>query len=282
MKRMICFLSVFVFLLVGCASDTAEHTSLPDYSDPIGSYDTESVLTPEGNKSEEPSDMVQGETTEDGFTVKFKKYDYQGNNLVIMHVENKTDKHYTLTVNGQYLNADGSVKQTESKTFEGFAAGFANYFIFDPHTVFDGFDYTIEFEPYAQDPASAYLSMNGVVLDFMKWKGHYGELAQTYVGVCSYFYMTHTYSERLHYGADFMVLDKNDEICFVDTQLMETNIPPLKDGQDSKTAYGTLRFMFYDENVLWEDVDDYVLPDELNGEITGIVAYKWIDYKSHY
>ena len=70
----ICLLAVFVFILVGCAADSDNQIYLPDYSDPIGSYDTESVLTPEGNKSEELSEDVQGETTEDGFAVKFKKY----------------------------------------------------------------------------------------------------------------------------------------------------------------------------------------------------------------
>lgn len=278
MKKMICFLTVLTLLLVGCAADSAEQTSLPDYSDPIGSYDTESLLTPEGNKSEEPSDNVQEETTEDGFAVKYKKYDYQGNNLVVMHVENKTDKHYTLTVNGRYLNADGSIKQTERKTFEGFAAGFANYFIFQPNTMFDGFDYTMEFEPFEEDPASKYMVMSGVTLDCRKWRGIEGELPDYYVGVSSNFHIAHTYNASLYFGADFLVLDKNDNVFFVDQQLVQKDISPLKEGQDIKT-YSTERFMFYDENVLWENVDEYVLPDELNGEITGIVAFKWIDYQ---
>ena len=281
MKKMICLLITAILFLVGCADNPAENTSMLVYSDQIESYDTESMVIPETNSREETSSTVQGEETHDGFAVKYKKYNHQGNNIVILHAENKTDMHYTVTINGRYLNADGSVKQTESKMFEGFAAGFSNYFIFNPDIPFDDFDYTMEFEMYSDTPASAYTKVKGVELNLTKWRGHEGELEQFYVGVFSYFCISHSHANRLYYGAHFLVLDKNDEIFFVDTQLMQSDIQPLKEGA-SELTQGTLRFMFYDKNVLWADVDQYVLPDELNGELTGIVAFDWIGYTGHY
>lgn len=277
MKKYFSLVLLLALLLVGCAEEQQPTVSLPDYSDPIASYDTESYLNPDHESSKEET-SVGGESDQNGFSVKFKKYEYKENDLVIMLVENKTEKHYSITINGNYLNDDGSVMQTETKSFEGFAAGFSNYFIFSPGTQFDNFDYTMDFQPFEEDPASKYMVMSGVTLDCRKWRGIEGELPDYYVGVSTNFHIAHTYNASLYFGADFLVLDKNDNIFFVDQQLVQKDISPLKEGQDIKTR-STERFMFYDENVLWENVDEYVLPDELNGEITGIVAFKWIDYQ---
>lgn len=277
MKKCFSLVLLLALLLVGCVEEQQPTVSLPDYSDPIASYDTESYLNPDHEGSMEET-SVGGESNQNGFSVKYKKYEYQGNDLVIILVENKTEKHYSVTVNGYYLNDDGSVMQTETKSFEGFAAGFSNYFIFSPGTQFDNFDYTMDFQLFEEDPAAKYMVMSGVTLDCRKWRGIEGELPDYYVGVSSNFYIAHTYNASLYFGADFLVLDKNDNIFFVDQQLVQKDISPLKEGQDIK-ARSTERFMFYDENVLWENVDEYVLPDELNGEITGIVAFKWIDYR---
>ena len=281
MKKLFCILLLMLLLLVGCVSNPPKEESLPAYSDPIGEYDTVSTVMPEDGESSENTEVSsiegsQTEQTENGFSVKYKKYDYEGNHIVIMHVENLTEKHYTITLNGNYLKADGSIIKTESKTFEGFASGFSNYFIFAPEMQFDDFGYTMEFEAYPAEPASKYVSVNGAVLDFAKFRGRYGELDELYVGVYAFFYISHTHSQRLYYGGDFLLLDKNGEIFFVDTQLMQSDISPLKTGESPLTR-GALRYMFYDPDTLWADFDEYVLPDELDGNITGIVAFKWID-----
>lgn len=281
MKKLFCILLLLLLLLAGCVNDTPKEESLPAYSDPIGEYDTVSTVIPEDSESSDNTKVSraegsQTEQTENGFSVKYKKYEYEGNHIVIMHVENLTDKHYTVTLKGNYLKADGSIIKTESKTFEGFASGFSNNFIFAPGMRFDDFDYTVEFEAYTSEPVSKYVSVNGAALDFAKFRGRYGELDELYVGVYAFFYISHTYSQRLYYGADFLLLDKNGDIFFVDTQLMQTDNSPLKPGESVSTR-GTLRFMFYDENTLWADFDKYQLPDELDGDITGIVAFKWID-----
>lgn len=281
MKKLFCILLLVLILLCGCVNDTPKEDSLPEYSDPIGEYDTVSTVMPEDGESSDNTEVSgiegsQTEQTENGFSVKYKKYDHEGNHIVVMHVENLTDKHYNVTLKGNYLGEDGNVIKTESKNFEGFAAGFSNYFIFTPGMRFDDFDYTMEFEEYTSEPASKFVSVNGAALDFAKFRGHHGELDELYVGVYAFFYISHSHSQKLYYGADFLLLDKNGEVFFVDTQLLLTDISPLKPGESVSTR-GTLRFMFYDENTLWADFDKYQLPDELDGDITGIVAFKWID-----
>lgn len=86
----------------------------------------------------------------DAFVVRERKFDYKDNdhNLVVLSVENQTDKNYMLTVKGQYLDENGTVLKEESQTIEGFAAGWQNNLFFAPDISFDKFLYTLETEVY--------------------------------------------------------------------------------------------------------------------------------------
>lgn len=144
MKKGLVFLTllsvtaVMLALLNGCAK--------PTEAGEISEYDSESYIpiTGDGNQTGDSSDNAAG------FVVRDRKYDYEGNNLVILNVENQTDHNYTVTIKGQYLDADGAILKEESKTFEGFAAGWKNHFFFVPGIPFDRFTYSLETETYGR------------------------------------------------------------------------------------------------------------------------------------
>lgn len=119
-------------VLTACSSKPTEPHQISD-------YDTVSAVTPE-------DEQVNGE-----ITVKDKKYVYEGTEIVILDVKNNTDKDLVLTIDGSYLDKDGNVLQTETKTFAQFYAGYQNYFLFDPKINFDSFTYTVTSEITGED-----------------------------------------------------------------------------------------------------------------------------------
>ena len=82
------------------------------------------------------------------FIFKEKKYEFQGNNLVIADVKNETDNNYTLVVHCSYFDEAGEPVFTESRTYEGWAAGYTQPILFLPMMAFDSYEYRIEVQPY--------------------------------------------------------------------------------------------------------------------------------------
>lgn len=154
--------------LCGCSEEGNEAGALSDYDSeafipvgtPNGDAASNGTVSGEtasgGNPSSGQSNggeagTVSGEGVQNGgFVVKDKKYDYEGNNLMILNVENQTDKNYKVTIKGQYLDESGAVLKEESKTYEGFAAGWNNNFFFVPGIPFERFAYTLEAEEYTE------------------------------------------------------------------------------------------------------------------------------------
>ena len=123
----------FVAAFAGCDKENNEFVIQSDYS--ISSYDNESIFLPNNEQS-------------NGFSTNDKKYTYEDNNLVILQIENQTKENYSITINGRYLDENGNVLKTEMQSFEQFAAGFTNHFLFQPNIQFASFDYDIAFEEY--------------------------------------------------------------------------------------------------------------------------------------
>ncbi len=100
-------------------------------------------------ESYEHKDYSENITTqENGFVVSDKMYDFEGNNLVVLNVENKTNKNYYLYIYAQYLDEDGNVLKEETRKFEGFASGWKNNFFFIPGIPFAKFAYKMETKEY--------------------------------------------------------------------------------------------------------------------------------------
>ena len=83
-----------------------------------------------------------------------KKYTYNGNDLMLLHVENKTALHLDITIKGRYLDKSGKVIKEESQTYRAFPSGWSNYFIFRPKMTFDSFDYTFEVKEFKSTTAA--------------------------------------------------------------------------------------------------------------------------------
>ncbi len=129
-------------------SETADE-SKADISD-VQAESREPIESREPSESKTPTDYSENVTTqESGFVVSDKMYDFEGNNLVVLNVENKTNKNYYLYIYAQYLDEDGNVLKEETRKFEGFAAGWKNNFFFIPGIPFAKFSYKMETKEYA-------------------------------------------------------------------------------------------------------------------------------------
>jgi hypothetical protein len=132
-------LAVILTAFAGC-SEEGESNDLNIYSE--ASYDNESKFVPsEESKGNESSDE---EAFTGEFVVKDKKYTFEGNNLVIVSVENQTNKNYSVTVTGTYLDKDGNVLKTETQAFNQYSAGYSGYFLFKPDLQFEKFTYNLD------------------------------------------------------------------------------------------------------------------------------------------
>lgn len=271
------------------------------YSDPISDYDEVSVILPEesdtdssniteeysredsaaeaskDNSSIQADELSQTETDMEGIVVKHKKYDYMGSNIVVLSVENKTKKDYTITINGAYYDTDGALIKQESKAFQGFASGFQNYFIFNPSVRFDRFEFTLTTEEFNGTALSKYLkTMDPVRISTGKTflDGTGGFFDQAHVAISASFQVANTYNKELFYSAEFVVFNNKGEIYAIDSDLKEGSAVPIESGKNP-TEYRIGRYIAYTD-VLWKDKDKFVLPDELQGDIVGIVCIKSI------
>ena len=144
MKKILSAILLFALVLsvlTGC-SEEIESSDLNIFSE--ASYDNESKFVPEQSidTSEEVSENSGNLNGE--FVVKDKKYTFEGNDLVLISVDNQTDKNYSVTITGKYLDAEGKTLRTETQTFDQYSAGYSNYFLFKPNMKFDKFTYEIK------------------------------------------------------------------------------------------------------------------------------------------
>lgn len=125
-------------------------TSSPSISQEQSNEDPSNVANSFGTQSESSQEQSQGTVTGE-FVVSEKKYDYKDSNLMVLNIENKTNKNFNITIKGQYLDKAGKLLKEDAVTFEGFAAGWNNNFFFVPEIAFDRFTYTLQVEEYDGD-----------------------------------------------------------------------------------------------------------------------------------
>ena len=130
--------SMALAILAGCAKEGEQPSA-----GTISNFESQTHFHP-GTSGDDPA---SGE-----FVVFEKKYDYKDMNIMVLHVENQTNRHYNVTIKGKYLGENGETIGEEEQKFEGFSAGWSNYFIFYPRCTFDRFTYEMETEEWAVDP----------------------------------------------------------------------------------------------------------------------------------
>ena len=163
---LMCLMLTFaVAFLAGCGDERDQMYSIDDYNN-------ESRFFPEtSNSAKDPeydadaeSEIDNSNNLDNGFLVKDKKYTFEGNDLIIINVENQSGKTYSVTIVGSYLDKDGKVLKTETQTFDQYYPEYSNYHLFKPDMKFDSFSYTLSFELYTGEVYAERLtfSFNGL------------------------------------------------------------------------------------------------------------------------
>ncbi len=174
--------------------------------------------------------------------VNEKKYDYKGNNIELLHVENQTNLHLNVTVRGTYFDADKKVIKEESQTFTAFPSGWSTYFIFYPYKPFDSFTYTVETERYIPEPLHAdesgtpYVSF--ITLSFkrnLQWILCFFRNGEEGRALCFGGDATNTHpSKTLISQFNVLVLDENGEIYATDYDWSDpSSLDPAREGSMS-------------------------------------------------
>lgn len=282
MKRITALIFVLLItLLCACeitGTDNSTDTNTSFTMDNLESYDNESLFIPpaetSGSTIPEAStdvneDISKSHNTEQtgGFMIKDKKYSYEGNDLVILDVENQTDKNYTITINGSYLDKEGNVLKTETQTFEGFCAGLQNYFLFQPKIVFDKFTYTVEMSGYKEECLMSYFKLLDAKLTLKYSSANYinGD-TKMYPTIFASLHEYNSHSEMLVLYKNVIVIDQYDQIYTI--QYRYNTI------QSKNEAQGWADYKLYyeltDGEITW--------PDELEGDVKILLSVIKIDF----
>lgn len=249
-----------------------EQTSAPQES-------TTTVKPSPSNDEPVTGDMVVNE----------KKYSFREENLMLLNVENQTNKHFDVTIKGRYLDADGNVIKEETQRYTAFPSGWKNYFIFRPRMAFESFEYTLEVTDYdASDaihcyngePLSSYLDMKySKKLYFMRG----ADASKDRDMVMDIELVNSHPSVSLSTDCHVLVLDEQGEIYTMDYEYFDnwpdpsicysgTGADPVGGENDGK-ALVALRTQ--------PKKADETIPDNVQGKLTAIFAYcDIVDYNA--
>ena len=272
MKKIICTLFAVVILLFSACE------SLPTES-PAQNPTATPSQTPYPTPA--PEESLQT----DNFSITHQKYEYKGNNVTILHIENLTDKAYTVTLNVKYLSSSGNVIKTEQRTFEGFPAKWRNNFIFQPKIKYDDFEVEVTTQDYAGKTYADNIDIDGTGPGYVKliqaysdsecnlylWK----ENEDCKLMACVFAAMptkanVYECEGTLGCKSEALVIDANGVILYIDDPIYEgnmtTNLIPYE-GESLVPLYGT--------KYTWQERDKYVVPDNLK-TVTIIDSILWI------
>ena len=99
-------------------------------------------------KKYETSDFGSEIENEKGFALKEQKFDYNGENVLLISAENELDSAKNLHLVITYKDADGKQIKKDSKSIEGFAAGDSQYIVLRPEIEFAQHSYIIIVEDF--------------------------------------------------------------------------------------------------------------------------------------
>lgn len=201
----------FLILFLGCIFLFCSCSKNTTYS--ISNYDNESRIQIGFDNT--TSTNIENTSPNSEFIVKEKKYTFQETELILLDLQNLTDQNYSVTVNGTYLDKDGTVLKTETQTFDQFAAGYQNYFLFQPEITFEKFEYTIE---VAETEATMYApKLKASLSDIYEMKapqigqGDYS----LYPTIVAYFEYEKETTETLDINSKWILFGENDQIIAI-------------------------------------------------------------------
>ncbi|MBQ7337146.1 MAG: hypothetical protein IJW40_01695 [Clostridia bacterium] len=239
------------------------------------------------------NESAQGE-----LVVKYNLYRYMDGNVAIVSVENRSAFPLSLRLVGRCCDDTLQPVYTEEKQFDGFAAGWQNYFVFYSGAAFEHFTYEISFTPYEGECYGQYIqnvTYEGMYVTKAKYDHITHELITgdwmvSLAAVWRYDYLLPT---SLPFSADFVLFDGQDpdRIYMLDTRLLHGEMEPIDRTAPAQYQYNQfVRIAYTDHDTPYAKVagitgnytavreTSYTLPQELEG-VWGIVAIKSLGEK---
>ena len=243
---------------------------------------------PESTKPVETTKPTETQPQEDPpqqsgqFSVKEKKYDYDGANVSILQVENKSEQAYTITITGKFKDANGKVIKTESKTFEGFPGGWSNYFVFQPGIKYSSASWDMKMEQYTGNMIANYFDFGGKVSCqakrvcvnnngeevFIITPEIIKELKEVVAVSIGYGPVVSTYVTPINIAVDTILFDTNGKILHIGKSSAANIV-----ANEPYDRYLTVVYSITD--IPWSDIDTFNMPDNLKN-VTGILAIRHI------
>jgi len=211
-----------------------------------------------------PDDIYDEEKTDSsGLLVKEKTYPYGENDVLLLSVNNPTDKNLSVTINVSYFDADKNLLKEDVRTYDQMYSGGGNNFIFNPEIGFDSYSYSISTEEYNGTVIAKDVGLSFSELYKTIDEDDEGEYAQ----ICTRCELSYNGNlSSVWIGADFLIIDKNGELNGV------YNI-----GTKSLVYSGASN---YKSAIIFEsETTNISIPEELNGNIS--IIYDFTKMKSN-
>lgn len=300
MKKALSLWLACLFVVLSFAGCTAD-SQLPEDTEPSEENIAESTPGPQ-TEPLPTEDEYYGE----GFELKGKKYVYQEDDVLILHVKNLTDVDYDIQVVVDFYDENNVEIDHQEKYFKGFGANWENYFVFRTENHFARFRCEIVKMESTDTAYSAYLSQGTgedavrfCVSKNKRWKspeGNYEVFDDWYPIVDADYSLLNTNDQQLYFSASFVVFDKNGEIFVIDAGVENRIIGPEREfgvfvvrspvyhSEEPWGYEGTPAILFEDN---WNEQfrDKYnkefneLLPEELRGDVTFVVSFVSVNDK---
>ncbi len=204
-----------------------------------------------------PDDIYDEEKTDsNGLLVKEKTYPYGENDVLLLSVNNPTDKNLSITINISYFDNEKNLLKEDTRTYDQMYSGGGNNFIFNPEIGFDSYSYSISTEEYNGTVIAKDVSINfnnkfrRTVLPSFETGVQRGVVLAN----ATFSYTGDLLSVWL--GANFIIIDNTGELYGI-FSTGETIVYPNSPNIRTPIVYES-------------DTESVSVPDELNGNITVI------------
>ena len=218
------------------------------------------------------------DNTQSGVIVKAQKYDYLGVDVMLVHVENRSDNNYMLTIDGYFYDSDGNLLTNETIKFDGFPSDYSNYFLFNPEMCFDSFEYELTTEIYQYKTLANYLELPSDFRSFIgdvQYNSSYtvptaGDLTtnRSYEAMWCYLYpYINNYEKPLSISGYILMFDNKGELYLIE------KVAPYAISNERFNASPAV--LCYISDILSENDDQFIYPVNIeNG--TGLFALTWV------
>ena len=238
--------AALIFLFSGCAAEVR-------CGDPVGEYDKTTVVT-----SDEDGDL----------TVMKKTFGYDGESVELIRVENGTGSAYDISFIASFDVPWREKPMKIPKWIYGFPAHYSGYVLIRPGTDYDGCELKIGLSPTEEESPLKYLEF-GTDCDLLV-TAEYNFESLLFPDTDMIYNFDTLYENgsgrNIHLFYYYVVFDNSGQVIAISEKGGTTGI--------GKQNYITIRYgVPYDG-----EFDDYRLPDNLRGELHGVVAVESADY----